>query len=162
MLPYVIAGVLAVVLLYAAFRTFGGAASQPVDPNVLLRTALDIARAAVHELRSDSTGDVAPAAGKGGDPARALRRRLDGAGQLLQQVDAGDLDDSGAAAHAVLSVAVEELSWSLRLRQSPGYAAGGGMHAAVDALLEHAGRCIAEAVALVPGSAVAEEVRGAT
>ena len=162
MLPYVIAGVLAVVFLYAAYRMFGGAASQPVDPRVLLRTALGIAAACAQELRSDPAGDVAPVTGKGGDPARSLRRRLDGAGQLLQQIDAGDLDDSGATAHAVLSVAVEELSWSLRLRQSPAYAAGSGMHAAVDALQEHAARCIAEAAALVPGSAVAEEVRGAT
>ncbi|MBV9099622.1 MAG: hypothetical protein JOZ46_12630 [Candidatus Dormibacteraeota bacterium] len=144
MLPYVIAGIVAVVLLYGAYRMLGGSiASRPVDSNALLRSALDAALAATDET-----------------PDRALRRRLDGAGQLLQQVETHALSDAAAAAHALLSVAVDELSWSLRLRQSPGYAGATGMHAAVDALQQHAARCLEEARSSLMVSA--PEVAGST
>lgn len=164
MVPYIIAGVVAIALLYGAYRTLGGSASQPVDSNLLLRAVAKAAEQGLHEvdtlLNRESTL-AGRSAVQVASTAAAARRRVDGCSQQLQQVGTAELDDAAAAVHALLSVGLDELSWCVRLLQAPAYAAATGLQDAVAALRDHAGRCIAEASEALGGSARAEEVERA-
>ncbi len=165
MIAYVIAGVVAVAFLYAAYRAFGGAASRPVDPLVLLRAALAGAGAAAGGVATMLAAGVPRTAAPGRAPtyelARSLRRLLDGCGHQLQQVDTGALDDDAAAAHQLLQTAVTELSWVVRIVQSDDAVGAAGMRRAVAELRGDADRCVATARDLLAPSAVPEEGHGA-
>ena len=161
MIAYVVAGVVALVLLVAAYRMLGGSASRPVDPHVLLRAARDGAASALSELTETADRGLPQEPGRAADVLKPVRRRLDAASQQLQQVDVIRLGDDAAAAHALLAVAVDELSWAVRMLQSSAYAGSAGMQQACDALTEHAAQCLREASAVDLGSVVAEEVRSA-
>ena len=156
MVPYVIAGAVAVVLLIAAYRALGGSATTQPDPSRVVSSVVD---AAADVLRSM---DALPADG----PPRSaslgmLRRRLDGCAQLLQQVDAAALDRVTGVAHAEMTAGIDELGWCVRLLQSPAHETAPGIREAAAMLREHGARCIAAARALQPESARAEEVEGA-
>ena len=165
MIPYIAAGLVALVLLVVAYRSFGGAASRPPDPAVLMRlvlaggeaaaAALDEAVASVRDAPTRPAPDREP-----GDSLRAIRRLLDGCGQQLQQVDPAVLAEPLLGVHAKLSVAVDELAWAVRLFQTPAYAGGAGMQAAVADLRAHAGACLSDVRGMLPASDVAEEVGG--
>ena len=165
MIPYIVAGVLALVLLVVAYRSFGGAASRPPDPIVLMRRVLaggESAAAALAEaVASGSPAPTRPAADRESpDSLRATRRLLDGCGQQLQQVDPAVLGEPLLSVHALLSVAVDELAWALRLFQTPAYAGAAGMQAAVADLRSHAGGCLSDARRILPSSDVAEVIGG--
>ena len=166
MIPYIVAGVVALGLLVVAYRSFGGSASRPPDPIGLMRRALaggDTAAAALAEaVASGSVASPGPAAVRDSpDSLRATRRLLDGCAQQLQQLDPATLTEPLLGVHALLSVAVDELAWALRLLQAPAYAGAAGIQAAVADLRTHAGRCLSEAGGMLPRSDVAEEVGGA-
>ncbi len=166
MIAYIVAGLVALVLLVFAYRSFGGSASRPPDPTGLMRLALaggETAAAALAEAVT-SGGVASPAlaaARESPDTLRATRRLLDGCAQQLQQLEPAALGEPLLGVHALLSVAVDELAWALRLLQTPAYAGGAGMQAAVADLRAHAGRCLSEASGMLPRSDVAEEVGGA-
>ena len=165
MIPYIVAGVVALVLLVLAYRSFGGAASRPPDPVALMLVALaggETAAAALDEaVASGSVVSGAATGQQSPDSLRGARRLLDGCGQQLQQLDPAVLGEPSAGAHALLSVAVDELGWAVRLLQTPGYAGGAGMQAAVADLLTHAVRCLSDARGMLPWSDAAEVVHGA-
>lgn len=161
MAVYVIVGLVVVAGLFLAYRMFGGAAaSRPVDALLLLRTALDAGRTAAADLRESAATAplLGPRAVAAQGTARALRRRLSGVGQQLLAIDAPALEEPAATAHALLSLAVEELGWAAALCGSDGFAAGDGMRAAADALVAHATSCLDDAAPLLDASAAAEEV----
>jgi hypothetical protein len=163
-IPYIVAGVVALVLLVLAYRSFGGAASRPPDPIALMRLALDggeTVAAALAEAVAGSTVVSTPASAGSTDSLRGTRRLLDGCGQQLQQLDPARLAEPAQGAHALLTVAIDELAWALRLLQTPGYAGGEGMQAAVADLRSHAGSCLSEARGMLPPSGAAEEIGGA-
>ena len=165
MIPYIVAGVVALVLLVLAYRSFGGAASRPPDPIALMRLALDGGETAAAALAEAVAGGTVVTTGTSvaasADSLRATRRLLDGCGQQLQQLDPVTLAEPALGAHVLLTVAVDELGWALRLLQTPGYAGGAGMQAAVADLRSHAGSCLSEARGLLPPSGVAKEIGGA-
>ena len=161
MIAYIVAGLVALVLLVAAYRLLGGSATRPVDPHVLLRAARDGAAAAVTELSETTDRGLPPEPGRASEVLKPVRRRVDTASQQLQQIDVVHLGDDAAAAHALLAVAVDELSWALRLLQTPAYTGSAGMHQAFVALFEHAAQCVREAGAVDLGSVAPEEVRSA-
>lgn len=161
MVAYIIAGLVLLVLLFFAYRLLGGReASTPLDPDVLLRAALERTQHA-DRLIDGSTARGIAAGGGSSDRAATLRearRSLDDAGHQLQQVEVARVPDVSAAAHALLSAAVEELSWAARLMQSPAYGTATGLHDAVGQLLLHAHGCVLQATELEAVSAVSEEV----
>lgn len=160
MAVYVIVGLVVLAGLVLAYRSFGAPASQPIDPARLLRTALDTARTAAADVRESAAAAPLPgtrAAAAQAD-ARALRRRLTGLGQRLEAIDVPALDEPGAAVHALLTVAVEELGWAAALCASDVYAAGEGMRTAAATLCGHATSCLDDAATLVESSALAEEL----
>lgn len=164
MAVYVIVGLVVLTGLILAYRSLGGAAaSRPIDPDPLLRAVLDRARTAAADLRENSATAPLPGpravAAQG--TARALRRRLSGLGQQLATVDASALDERHAAAHALLTVAVEELGWAAALCASDGYAVADGMRTAATTLGGHATSCMDDAAGVLEESAPAEEVDSA-
>jgi len=142
---YIIAGLLVVAVLWAAYRAFGGTAANSPDDATLLRGAAKMAAT----LAGDDVGDR-------GRP-RTVRRTLDGVMQALDRVDVAALGDGDAAAHALLHSAVEDLSWAERLRETATFATNLGLQDAVAALNSHAGRCLDE-VARLLGSGAPKEV----
>ena len=165
MIPYIVAAVVALVLLVLAYRSFGGAASRPPDPIALMRLALDGGETAAVALAEAIAGgtvvSMRPSTAGAADSLRATRRLLDGCGQQLQQLDPATLAEPGLGAHALLTVAVDELGWAVRLLQTPGYAGGAGLQAAVADLRSHAGSCLSEARGMLPPSGAAKEIDGA-
>ena len=161
MAVYVIVGLVVLAGLILAYRSLGGAAaSRTIDPLVLLRAALDASRNAAADLEESAAAAplVGPRAVAAQGAARALRRRLSGVGQQLLTIDPPTLDERCAAAHASLTVAVDELGWAAALCASDGYAAGDGMRAAVRTLCSHAVSCLDEAAPLLSVSTASEVV----
>lgn len=145
MVPYIVAGLVLLVLLFFAYRLLGGReASTPVDSDSLMHAACE---GTIRADRLIAEGD-----------ARQARRTLDGSGLQLQQVEVARLSDHAVAAHALLSAAVEELSWAARMMQSPAYGTATGLHDAADQLQLHAHECVAHAQQLLAPSGVSEEV----
>jgi hypothetical protein len=161
-IPYIVAGLVALVLLVVAYRSFGGAASRPPDPIVLMRGVLAGSESAAAALAEAVASGSVPTAGdrESPDSLRATRRLLDGCGQQLQQVDPAVLGEPLLRVHALLTVAVDELAWALRLFQTPAYAGAAGMQAAVVDLRSHAGGCLSDARGMLPSSDVAEVIGG--
>jgi hypothetical protein len=158
---YVIVGLVVLAGLILAYRSLGGAAaSRSVDPQLVLRVTLDGTRSAVADL--EETVAAAPLLGARAvaaqGSARSLRRRLGGLGQQLAAIDAPSFDEPLATAHALLTVAVDELGWAAALCAGDSYAAAEGMRTAARALCAHAQSCLGDAAPLITASAAAEEV----
>lgn len=157
---YIVAGVVILLGLIAAYRTLGGAAASEVNGTALMRSALSDATAVATELSSALQHPVI-GAGQHPDPLRgaaaAWRRRSEGQAQQLARIDAAALDEPRAAAQALLAVAVDELAWAARLCAADAYASSEGMQAAAGVLCEHAHACLREAAALLGESGVAKE-----
>ena len=148
MIPYIIVGVVAVLLAAVAYRALGGReAAHPVDSALLLDAALDGATRAAAVLEE-----------AGGEGGRGARRLLDTCSHRLELVATGDLDDARLSAHALLVAAVEQLGWAARMLQSQPQAGAQGMQQAVTALHTDAVRCLRAAREMLGRSAVAEEV----
>ena len=152
MIVYVVSALLVVAVLWAAYRALGRPASEPVDTAALLQR---VARAALEVAQR-----VDGVAAGGGAAPRELRRQVDGCAQLLERVDTGALDPRVLAEHALLSGAVEDLGWALRLRESAGFVRNDGVRTAVAALREDALQRLRDAGVTGAGSARAEEVDG--
>ena len=83
---YVIAGLVLLAILVAAYRALGRPSAPVSDPHALLRAVADTAESATAATQE-------PAAG-----ARSEQRRLEGCAQALDRLTPGDLDASGATA----------------------------------------------------------------
>ena len=145
MAVYIIVALVAVAVLWAAYRAFGSATAGPPDNAALLRQALRAQRDAEAALDAST-------------PAKPVLRTLDGIAQLLERVDAASLDDAGLTAHALLSSSNADLSWAAKLREAATSGSNPALREAADGLRDHARRCLVEAERLLP-SAAAEEVR---
>jgi hypothetical protein len=134
---YVIAAVLVLLFLIGAYRTMGAGASTDDDPKAVLVAVLATTDAAAASL--DSTSE--PVA----ETARAARRRLDGCAQALERIAATPVDESLDRARTALELAVDELSWSARLAETPGYARDPALREAVLGLRGHAAANLTQA-----------------
>jgi hypothetical protein len=161
MVVYVIVGLVVLFGLVLAYRTFGGASSAAIDVHALLLTVLDGGQSAVAELGEIVT--TPPLLGARGpsapNPAKALRRRVTGLAQQLETVDVAAIDERDAGAHALLSVAVDELVWAAGMCADDSFSAGEGMRTAVVALRDHATRCLVDAARTLVRSAPEEVER---
>jgi hypothetical protein len=140
---YVIAAVLLLLFLIGAYRSMGAGASNDADPKSVLVAVLATSDEAFAALAASPEAD--------GDSARAVRRRLDGCAQALERVAATPVDVALDQARTALELAVDELSWSARLAETPGYARDPGLREAVDGLRGHATANLAQAHTLLDG-----------
>jgi hypothetical protein len=133
---YVIAVVLVLVFLVGAYRMMGAGASSDEDPKAVLTAVLvttDEAAAALH------------APGSRTEDAHVVRRRLEGCAQALERVAAAPVDESLDAARTALELAVDELTWSARLAEAPGFGRDPGLREADVSLRDRAGENLARA-----------------
>jgi len=140
---YVIAVVLVLVFLVGAYRMMGAGASSDEDPKTVLAAVLvttDEAAAALHAPDSRS------------EDAHAVRRRLEGCSQALERVAAVPVDESLDAARTALELAVDELTWSARLAEAPGFGRDPGLREADIGLRDRAGANLARARTLLDAS----------
>jgi len=140
---YVIAAVLVVLFLVGAYRTMGAGASAGEDPKTVLVAVLATTDAAFAALDAEAETDS--------DSARAVRRRLDGCSQALERIAATPVHESLDHARTALELAVDELSWSARLAETPGYARDPGLQEAVLGLRGHAAANLAQSHTLLDG-----------
>jgi len=140
---YVIAAILVLLFLIGAYRSMGAGASTNEDPKTVLVAVLVTTDEAVAALDAASE--------PGGEPARAVRRRLDGCAQALERVAAIPVDESLDTARTALELAVDELSWSARLAETPGYTRDPSLREAVLGLRGHATANLAQARTLLDG-----------
>ena len=112
---YVIAALVVVLFLVGAYRMMGGGATVDEDPRAVLVAVLGTATEAAAALDgTPGTGDAATA-------PNAVRRRLDGCAQALERIAGPSVDATLDEARAALERAVDELGWSARLAEAPGY-----------------------------------------
>jgi ABC-type transport system involved in cytochrome bd biosynthesis fused ATPase/permease subunit len=138
---YVIAAVLVVLFLVGAYRSMGAGASTGEDPRTVLVAVLATTDEAFAALDAEPETDS--------DSAHAVRRRLDGCSQALERIAATPVDESLDKARTALELAVDELSWSARLRETPGYVRDPGLRAAVAGLRGHVTANLAQAHAVL-------------
>jgi len=113
---YVIAALVLVLFLYGAYRMMGAGATVEEDPRAVLVAVLGTATEAAEVL------DGTPGTGDEASSPHAVRRRLDGCAQALERIAGIPVDATLDEARTVLELAVDELSWSARLAEAPGYA----------------------------------------
>ena len=128
-----------VLFLYGAYRMMGAGATVEEDPRAVLVAVLATATEEAGAL------DGTPGTGDEASSPHAIRRRLDGCAQALERIAAIPVDASLDQARSALELAVDELSWSARLAESPAYArdaslrdAGTALRSRGSANLEHA------------------------
>jgi hypothetical protein len=135
---YVIAAVVVVLFLVGAYRMIGAGATVEEDPHAVLVAVLDTVTDAAKALEGSPSSEDATS-------AHALRRTLDGCAQALERIAAIPVAVALDQARTALELAVDELSWSARLAESPAYArdealrdAGVRLRSRGSANLEHA------------------------
>ena len=114
---YVIAALAVVLFLLGAYRMMGAGATAEVNPHAVLLAVLGTATEAAQAL------DGAPGSGDEASAPHTIRRMLDGCAQALERIAAVPVDPSLDQARTALGLAVDELGWSARLAEAPGYAA---------------------------------------
>jgi len=156
---YVVIALVAIAVLWGAYRSLGGAASRPVASSALLGAAQDAARGAASDLASalQRSTELAVEPGALPDVARSIRRQLEGCSQMLERVEPGDVPDAQLSARAQLATALDDLSWAARLCENASFVKNSGMQRAVAELRSHAELCLGEADAALQ-SATPEEV----
>jgi hypothetical protein len=142
---YVVVALVAVALLWAAYRAFGRPASAPAGADELLRRVAATAREAAARLQPQVDAPEPPGAD---GSARSVRRGLEGCAQLLERVDTATLPAVRLAEHALLLAAVEDLSWAARLREAAGFDTNPGLRSAAASLCAEASGCLDDAAAL--------------
>ena len=159
MVVYVIVGAVVLLGLVFAYRTLGGASAAAIDVDAVLRRVLAETQRSAVELDDLTAAPtlVGARATAAPNPAKVLRRRLSGLAQQLESIDVVALDERDSGAHALLSVAVDELVWAAGMCGDT-FSASDGMRTAVAALHDHATLCLRDAARLVEVSATAEEV----
>ncbi len=135
---YVVAALVVVLFLYGAYRMMGAGATVEEDPRAVLVAVLGTATDAAQVL------DGTPGTGEASSP-HAVRRRLDGCAQALERIAGMPVDATLDEARTLLELAVDQLIWSARLAEAPGYAtddalrdAGTTLRGRGSANLEHA------------------------
>ncbi len=144
---YVIAGILVVLFLFGAYRMMGAGASTDEDPHGVLVAVLGTTTEAALALEGS------PAASDDDNGPRAVRRRLDGCAQALERIAAIPVDKALDQARSALELAVDELSWSARLAEAPGYARDASLRDAGTALRTRGAANVARARSLLEASA---------
>ncbi len=136
---YVVAALVVVLFLYGAYRMMGAGATVEEDPRAVLVAVLGTATEAAQVL------DGTPGTGDEASSPRNVRRRLDGCAQALERIAGIPVNATLDEARTVLELAVDELTWSARLAEAPGYAtdnalrdAGTTLRGRGSANLEHA------------------------
>ena len=119
---YVIAAVVVVLFLVGAYRMMGAGATVEEDPHAVLIAVLDTATGAAKSL------EAGPVSGDDATTPHALRRTLDGCAQALERIAAIPVEVTLDQARAALELAVDELSWSARLADSPAFARDAALH----------------------------------
>jgi hypothetical protein len=113
---YVIAALAVVLFLLGAYRMMGAGATAEVNPQSVLMAVLGTATEAAQAL------DGTPGSGDDASAPHAVRRRLDGCAQALERIAGIPVAPSLDEARTALGLAVDELGWSARLAEAPGYA----------------------------------------
>ncbi len=144
---YVIAGLLVVLFLFGAYRMMGAGASPDEDPRAVLAAVLDTTTAAAAAL------DNPPVSPDDDNGPHAVRRRLDGCAQALERIAAIPIDAGLDQARTSLELAVDELSWSARMAEAPGYGRDDSLRDAATALRTRGAANIARARSLLEASA---------
>lgn len=113
---YVIAALAVVLFLLGAYRMMGAGATVEEDPRAVLMAVLGTATEASQAL------DGTPGSGENASAPHAVRRRLDGCAQALERIAGVPVTATLDEARTALGLAVDELGWSARLAEAPGYA----------------------------------------
>jgi hypothetical protein len=140
---YVIAVVLVLLFLLGAYRMMGAGASTDEDPRTVLAAVL---------VTSGEAAGALEAPNPRSEDARAVRRRLEGCAQALERIAAIPVDESLDAARTALELAVDELTWSARLAEAPGFGRDPGLREADIGLRDRAGANLARARTLLDAS----------
>jgi hypothetical protein len=143
---YIIATVLVLLFLIGAYRMMGAGATTDEDPREVLEAVAVTTSEAVAAL-------VAASEAASADSTRAVRRRLEGCAQALERIAATPIDATLDEARSALELAVDELSWSARLAETPAYARDPGLKDAGLALRARGGENLALAQKLIGTSA---------
>jgi hypothetical protein len=144
---YAIAGLLVVLFLFGAYRMMGAGASTDEDPRSVLMAVLETTAQAARALEGT------PAASDDENGPRAVRRRLDGCAQALERIAAIPVDVALDQARSALELAVDELGWSARMAEAPGYARDESLRDAGTALRTRGAANVARARSLLEASA---------
>jgi hypothetical protein len=111
---YIIAVLVVLLFLIGAYRAMGAGASTDEDPHAVLTAVLATTADAADALR------IAVDA-RNQDDIHALRRKFDGCAQALERIAATPVDTRLDQARAALEQAVDELTWSARLAETPAH-----------------------------------------
>ena len=139
---YIIAVVLVLLFLIGAYRTMGAGASTDEDPRAVLEAVV----ATTGEAALALVGAQAPVSA---ESAHAVRRRLDGCAQALERIAATPVDATLDQARTALEFAVDELIWSARLVETPGYGRDEALKEASRALRDRGTENVAVARTLI-------------
>ncbi len=113
---YVIAALAVVLFLLGAYRMMGAGATAEVNPHAILVAVVATATEAAQAL------DGTTGSGDDSGAIHAVRRRLEGCAQALERIAGIPVASNLDEARTALGLAVDELSWSARLAEAPGYA----------------------------------------
>jgi hypothetical protein len=133
--------------LVGAYRALGGGASTDEDPRAVL--------AAVLVSTGEALASIDATLQSGSDDTRAVRQRLLGCAQALERIATTPVDEALDQARSALELAVDELTWSVRLAETPRFAGDPGLQESARGLRGHAEANLARArTALdpIPGS----------
>ncbi len=111
---YIIAVLLVLLFLVGAYRMMGAGAETAEDPRAVLTAVLATAAVA-----ADVLGSAVDAANQ--DAVHAQRRTFDGCAQALERIAATPVDATLDQARSALEQAVDELTWSARLAETPAH-----------------------------------------
>jgi hypothetical protein len=125
---YVIAALAVVLFLLGAYRMMGAGATVEEDPHAILMAVLGTATEAAQAL------DGTPGSDDNANALHAVRRRLDGCAQALERIAGVPVTATLDEARTALGLAVDELGWSARLAEAPGYAGDDALRDAGTAL----------------------------
>lgn len=134
---YVIAAVLVLLFLVGAYRAMGAGATTDEDPKAVL--------AAVLVTTGEALASLDAVLQSGSDDTRAIRQRLLGCAQALERIAAMPVDETLDQARTALELAVDELTWSVRLGETPRFARDPGFQESALGLRGHAEANLAHA-----------------
>jgi hypothetical protein len=111
---YIIAVLVVLLFLVGAYRMMGAGASTDDDPRAVLTAVL---------ATTAEAADALCAAVDAGnqDEIHALRRKFDGCAQALERIAATPVDSGLDQTRAALEEAIDELTWSARLAETPAH-----------------------------------------
>jgi hypothetical protein len=123
--------------LVGAYRAIGAGATTDEDPRAVL--------VAVLASTGEALASIDAVLESGSDDTRAVRQRLLGCAQALERIAATPVDETLDEARAALELAVDELTWSVRLAETPRFARDPGFQESARGLRGHAEANLAHA-----------------